>query len=186
MAAQTAGCTRQQIMQALRRVPFSAKAGQRRSTPGQLTSRRHINLPGVKVNLPSFTEKDRGDSTVGLEEGIDFLALSFVREAKDIALLRAWIDEKKSKVRIIAKIEDQSAIDNLDDSDRRVILAMAHRFLVMLAASLFEDPDLVATTLRHDFGNDPNIGDRRIANGDGLILHEHEDIGDLHRFPRCY
>jgi pyruvate kinase len=83
--------------------------------PGELKSRRHINLPGVKVNLPSFTEKDRADSTVGLEEGIDFLALSFVREAKDIELLRTFLAEKKSKVRIIAKIEDQSAITNLDE-----------------------------------------------------------------------
>ena len=83
--------------------------------PGELRSRRHINLPGVKVNLPAFTEKDRGDATVGLEEGIDFLALSFVREAKDIELLRTFLGEKKSKVRIIAKIEDQSAITNLGE-----------------------------------------------------------------------
>ena len=83
--------------------------------PGELRSRRHINLPGVKVNLPSFTEKDRADSTVGLEEGIDFLALSFVREAKDIELLRDFLALKRSKVRIIAKIEDQSAITNLDE-----------------------------------------------------------------------
>lgn len=83
--------------------------------PGELKSRRHINLPGVKVNLPSFTEKDRADSIVGLEEGIDFLALSFVREAKDIELLRAFLSEKKSKVRIVAKIEDQSAIVNLTE-----------------------------------------------------------------------
>jgi pyruvate kinase len=83
--------------------------------PGELKSRRHINLPGVKVNLPSFTEKDRGDSTVGLEEGIDFLALSFVREAKDIELLREFLSERRSKVRIIAKIEDQSAITNLNE-----------------------------------------------------------------------
>jgi len=82
--------------------------------PGELKSKRHINLPGVKVNLPSFTEKDRADTTVGLEEGIDFIALSFVREAKDIAVLRAFLSEKKSRCRIIAKIEDQSAIDNLD------------------------------------------------------------------------
>jgi pyruvate kinase len=83
--------------------------------PGELKSRRHINLPGVKVNLPSFTEKDRADATVGLEEGIDFLALSFVREAADIELLRTFLSEKKSKVRIIAKIEDQSAIANLNE-----------------------------------------------------------------------
>jgi len=82
--------------------------------PGELKSRRHINLPGVKVNLPSFTEKDRADTEVGLEAGIDFIALSFVRSAEDIAVLRNYLAEKKSKVRIIAKIEDQSGITNLD------------------------------------------------------------------------
>ncbi len=83
--------------------------------PGELKSRRHINLPGVKVNLPAFTEKDRGDATVGLEEGIDFIALSFVREAADIELLRQFLAARKSRVRVIAKIEDQSAIDNLNE-----------------------------------------------------------------------
>ena len=82
---------------------------------GQLSSRRHINLPGVKVNLPAFTEKDRGDTLVGLEEGIDFVALSFVREAKDVGELRTFLSDHKSNVRIIAKIEDQSAIANLDE-----------------------------------------------------------------------
>ena len=84
-------------------------------TPGALSSRRHINLPGVKVNLPSFTEKDRADTLVGIEEGIDFVALSFVREAQDIVQLREFLRENKSHARIIAKIEDQTAIANLDD-----------------------------------------------------------------------
>ncbi|MBW8781941.1 MAG: pyruvate kinase [Verrucomicrobia bacterium] len=83
--------------------------------PGELKSRRHINLPGVKVNLPSFTEKDRGDTQVGIEEGIDFVALSFVREAKDIELLRDYLVTHKSRAKIIAKIEDQTAIENLDE-----------------------------------------------------------------------
>jgi pyruvate kinase len=83
--------------------------------PGQLTSRRHINLPGVKVNLPSFTEKDRADTLVGIEENIDFVALSFVREAKDIEILREFLRNHKSPAQIIAKIEDQSAIENLKD-----------------------------------------------------------------------
>jgi len=82
---------------------------------GELKSRRHINLPGVKVNLPSFTEKDRRDAMVGLEEGIDFLALSFVRMARDIEGLREFLHVHESRVRIIAKIEDQSAIANLDE-----------------------------------------------------------------------
>lgn len=83
--------------------------------PGQLSSRRHINLPGVRVNLPAFTEKDRADTAVGIEEGVDFIAQSFVREAKDVNDLRAYLHEHGSKARIIAKIEDQSAISNLDE-----------------------------------------------------------------------
>ncbi|RFC49976.1 MAG: pyruvate kinase [Verrucomicrobia bacterium] len=82
---------------------------------GQLSSRRHINLPGVKVNLPAFTDKDRADTLVGLAEGIDFIALSFVREAKDVLQLREFLTAQKSTVRIIAKIEDQSAITHLDE-----------------------------------------------------------------------
>ena len=82
---------------------------------GQLSSRRHINLPGVKVNLPAFTEKDRADTLVGLAEGIDFVALSFVREAKDVLQLREFLTAQKSTARIIAKIEDQSAITHLDE-----------------------------------------------------------------------
>ena len=82
---------------------------------GQLYSRRHINLPGVHVNLPSFTEKDKGDTLVGLEEGVDFIALSFVREAADIRTLREFLAARNSRARIVSKIEDQSAIDNLDE-----------------------------------------------------------------------
>lgn len=95
--------------------------------PGELKSRRHINLPGVKVNLPSFTEKDRGDTTVGLEAGIDFIALSFVRAANDIELLRRFLTEKKSKAKIIAKIEDQSAIANLNEIVRACDALMVAR-----------------------------------------------------------
>lgn len=83
--------------------------------PGELKSKRHINLPGVKVNLPSFTEKDRADTLVGIAEGIDFVALSFVREAKDIEGLREFLTANNSKAQIIAKIEDQSAIANLEE-----------------------------------------------------------------------
>ncbi|TAG33672.1 MAG: pyruvate kinase [Verrucomicrobia bacterium] len=83
-------------------------------TPGELKSRRHINLPGVKVNLPAFTDKDRADTLVGIQAGIDFVALSFVREPADIETLREFLNANKSSARIIAKIEDQSAITNLD------------------------------------------------------------------------
>ncbi len=85
------------------------------TVPGNLTSRRHLNLPGAKINLPAVTQKDRGDIEVGIEEGVDFFALSFVREADDIDMLRRLLTDQKCFARIIAKIEDQSAIENLDE-----------------------------------------------------------------------
>lgn len=84
-------------------------------TPGTLGSRRHINLPGVRVNLPPLTEKDKRDVKVAVEEGIDFIALSFVRDKSDIILLRKLLKELNSSAAIIAKIEDQQAIRNLDE-----------------------------------------------------------------------
>jgi pyruvate kinase len=83
--------------------------------PARLTSRRHINLPGVKVRLPALTAKDRADITVGVEEQVDFFALSFAREADDIDILRRLLSEMKSHAKIIAKVEDQSGIANLDE-----------------------------------------------------------------------
>ena len=82
-------------------------------TPGKLGSRRHINLPGVRVSLPALTAKDMADIEVGLELTVDYIALSFVREARDILQLRAVIERSTHRPRIIAKIEDQQAIKNL-------------------------------------------------------------------------
>jgi pyruvate kinase len=83
-------------------------------TPGTLGSRRHINLPGVRVNLPPLTEKDLADVALGAELAVDFVALSFVREARDIEDLRRVLKEKKSEALIVAKIEDQSAVHSID------------------------------------------------------------------------
>ncbi|MFY9925296.1 MAG: pyruvate kinase [Opitutaceae bacterium] len=83
--------------------------------PAQLKSRRHINLPGVRVRLPALTPKDRADIAVGIEEQVDFFALSFVREADDIDILRRMLSDMKCDSRIIAKIEDQSGLSNLDE-----------------------------------------------------------------------
>jgi len=84
-------------------------------TPGKLGSRRHINLPGVRVSLPALTAKDLADLEVGLDVGVDFVALSFVREAKDIQQLRKVVAGAAHKPLIIAKIEDQLAVQNFDE-----------------------------------------------------------------------
>jgi pyruvate kinase len=83
--------------------------------PARMGSRRHINLPGVKVRLPALTTKDKADIAVGVDEKIDYFALSFVREADDVDILRRLLSDLKSGAKIISKIEDQSGIANLDE-----------------------------------------------------------------------
>ena len=79
-----------------------------------LGSRRHINLPGIRVNLPPLTKKDVADITLGVQLKVDFIGLSFVREKSDIEELRKLLVRKKSKALIVAKIEDQLAVRSID------------------------------------------------------------------------
>jgi len=83
-------------------------------TPGTLGSRRHINLPGVRVNLPPLTPKDLEDVRLGAELGVDFVALSFARQKSDLDELRRVVRELGSTAQIVAKIEDQSAVRQID------------------------------------------------------------------------
>ena len=83
-------------------------------TPGRLGSKRHINLPGIHVNLPSLTTKDKDDLRAGVKAGIDFVALSFVRQAEDIRGLRRFLDSLGSTAQIISKIEDQAGVQNME------------------------------------------------------------------------
>ncbi|MCP5533266.1 MAG: pyruvate kinase [Akkermansiaceae bacterium] len=84
-------------------------------TPGTIGSKRHINLPGVYVNLPCLTTKDEADLRAGVRAGIDFVALSFVRQADDVRQLRAFLDGLGSSAKIIAKIEDQAGVRNMHE-----------------------------------------------------------------------
>ena len=96
-------------------------------TPGRLGSRRHINLPGVEVNLPALTQKDRLDVRAGVEAGADFFALSFVRKGEDVRELKALLSELKSAARVIAKIEDQAGVRNLEEIVREADAVMVAR-----------------------------------------------------------
>lgn len=96
-------------------------------TEGVLGSRRHINLPGVKVNLPPLTEKDLADITVGASVGVDYVALSFCREAADIETLKRVLGEHGSEARTIAKIEDQHAVSVIDDIINKADIVMVAR-----------------------------------------------------------
>jgi pyruvate kinase len=82
---------------------------------GVLKSKRHVNLPGIRVNLPAITKKDKADILFGIEQQVDFVALSFVREAADIRELHELMGDKAGKIKVIAKIEDQSGVSNIED-----------------------------------------------------------------------
>ncbi len=84
------------------------------STPGELGSRRHINLPGTRLNLPALTEKDRKDLDLAVECQADFVAGSFVRDASHVLELKAEITNLGGHAQVISKLEDQEAIRNLD------------------------------------------------------------------------
>lgn len=80
---------------------------------GVLKSKRHVNLPGIRVNLPAITEKDKRDIEFAIEQEVDFIALSFVRDAEDIHQLHQLLGDKADKIQVISKIEDQEGVRNI-------------------------------------------------------------------------
>lgn len=82
---------------------------------GVISSKKGINLPDTKISLPALTDKDLADLEFIIEQKCDWVALSFVRSVKDIVILRSKLMEKKSKTKIIAKIEKPEALVNIRD-----------------------------------------------------------------------
>jgi pyruvate kinase len=83
--------------------------------PGMVSNNKGINLPGVAVSLPALSEKDIADLRWGLQAGVDFIALSFVRNAADIKDIHKIMNEVGVKVPVIAKIEKPQAVENLQE-----------------------------------------------------------------------
>ena len=80
-----------------------------------LKSQRHVNLPGIRLNLPSISEQDKKHVLFGVEQEVDFIALSFVRQASDVLELRELLGDKVNKIKIISKIEDRDGVKNIDE-----------------------------------------------------------------------
>lgn len=81
---------------------------------GILTSRKGINIPELRVNLPGITEKDAQDIQFGIEYEVDFIAASFVRKPQDVLEIRKILEEHRAPIQIISKIENREGIDNVD------------------------------------------------------------------------
>lgn len=93
---------------------------------GQLGSRKSVNIPGVRINLPSLTEKDKSNILLAIELDIDFIAHSFVRNKQDLIDIQEILDEHNSPIKIISKIENQEGVDNIDE-------ILEHTYGVMIA-----------------------------------------------------
>lgn len=93
---------------------------------GLLGSRKSVNIPGVKICLPSLTNKDRIFIKMAVEQGLDFIAHSFVRSAQDVLDVQSVLDEHESSIKIIAKIENEEGVENFDE-------ILKHAYGIMVA-----------------------------------------------------
>lgn len=82
---------------------------------GSLGSRKSVNLPGVNIDLPAVTDRDKRNIGYAVDLGVDFIAHSFVRSAADVHEVQSILDERHSPIKIISKIENQEGIDNFDE-----------------------------------------------------------------------
>lgn len=93
---------------------------------GRIEGRKSVNVPKVSFRLPALSEKDRAFIRLAAEQECDFIAHSFVRGKKDVLAVQALLDEHKSPIKIIAKIENQEGVDNIDE-------ILDHAYGVMVA-----------------------------------------------------
>ena len=115
---------------------------------GMLKSQRHVNLPGIRINLPSITEKDKKDVLFGIEQEVDFIAISFVREASDVLLLKDLLGDKANKIKIISKIEDQQGVNNVEEIIDVSDAIMVARGDLGVEINLDELPNVQRTIIR--------------------------------------
>ena len=82
---------------------------------GELGSKKGVNIPNVKLNLPAITERDREDIIFGINQGVDFIAASFIRNAEAVREIRKLLTDCNSDIAIISKIENMEGIENIDE-----------------------------------------------------------------------
>ena len=109
---------------------------------GKLGSKRHVNLPGVRVNMPSVTAKDIKDIKFGIKHNVDFIAASFVRSAKDLEILHEVLKENESEAKIVAKIENHEGLDNIDEICQSAWGVMVARGDLGIETSLTDLPNI--------------------------------------------
>lgn len=159
-----------------------------------LGNRKSVNVPGVRINLPSLTEKDRNNILYAIEKDIDFIAHSFVRNKQDVLDIRQILDAYGSDIKIIAKIENQEGVDNIDEilevadgvmvarGDLGIEVAQERipgiQRVLIKKCILAKKPVIVATQMLHTMINNPrptraevtDIANAIYSNTDALML----------------
>ncbi|MDE7393521.1 MAG: pyruvate kinase, partial [Muribaculaceae bacterium] len=138
---------------------------------GSLGSRKSVNIPGAKINLPALTDRDRVNIQYAIDLEIDFIAHSFVRRADDVKEIQQILDEHHSPIKIISKIENQEGIDNIDeiiDASYGIMVARgdlgieipaeripAIQSMIIKKCIMAHKPVIVATQMLHSMINNP-------------------------------
>lgn len=138
---------------------------------GRLGSRKSVNVPGIHINLPPLTEKDIANIKLAIEEDIDFIAHSFVRNKEDLKAVQDILDENHSDIQIISKIENQEGVDNIDEiiessygimiarGDLGIEVPIEHipgiQRRIIRKCVLAKKPVIVATQMLHTMINNP-------------------------------
>jgi len=138
---------------------------------GVLGSRKSVNIPSVKILLPSLTEKDKTFIKMAVDNNVDFIAHSFVRSKQDVIDVQQVLNSYKSTIKIIAKIENQEGVDNIDDILDNVYGIMVARGdlgieipyekipgiqrMIITKCIISRKPVIVATQMLHSMINNP-------------------------------
>lgn len=168
----------------------------------EITSKRHINLPWVKINLPALIEKDEEDIIFGIEMGVHFIAASFIRKAENVLAIKKFLKQNNAEhIKIISKIENQEALENLSDivqvSDGIMVargdlwielpihtLPM-HQKKIMDECFIYGKPVIIATELLKSMVNNPfptraeisDVYHSVITRADAVMLSDETAIG---------
>lgn len=138
---------------------------------GVLGAHKSVNVPGVHIDLPAVTEKDKANIKLAIDEDIDFIAHSFVRNAADVKAVQDILDANNSDIKIISKIENQEGVDNIDeiiDASYGIMIARGDlgievpiekipgiQRLIIKKCILKHKPVIVATQMLHTMINNP-------------------------------
>lgn len=138
---------------------------------GVLGAHKSVNVPGVHIDLPALTEKDKKNINLAIDEDIDFIAHSFVRSADDVMAVQKMLDERDSDIKIISKIENQEGVDNIDeiiDASYGIMIARGDLGIevpleqipgiqrtIMHKCEQKKKPVIVATQMLHTMINNP-------------------------------